>query len=150
MLTSMVRNEKNNVSSHQNEHHRRILSSLLREEGNRRCADCLSRGPTWASVNLGVFVCLNCSGRPFHASLPTPPLILLTSTHYHLTHSSTFFCTGIHRSLGVHNSKVRSTSLVSLAWRVLPHQIPSHLYPMPTKFSLLTFFLYFSPGHMAS
>ena len=58
----MARNDKSSVSNLQNEEHKRILTSLLREEGNRRCADCNSRGPTWASVNLGVFVCLNCSG----------------------------------------------------------------------------------------
>lgn len=58
----MVRNDKLSVSAQQNERHKAILSTLLRQEDNRRCADCGSRGPTWASVNLGVFVCLNCSG----------------------------------------------------------------------------------------
>ena len=43
------------------------------------CADCNSIGPRWASMNLGVLVCLNCSG--------------------------------IHRRLGVHISKVKSVTL---------------------------------------
>ncbi|KAH7424881.1 hypothetical protein KP509_11G029600 [Ceratopteris richardii] len=54
---------------------------------NRECADCRSKGPRWASVNLGVFVCIQCSG--------------------------------IHRSLGVHISKVRSATLDT--W--LPEQV---------------------------
>lgn len=26
------------------------------------CADCSAKSPTWASIDFGVFVCLNCSG----------------------------------------------------------------------------------------
>eukprot|EP00898_Chlorokybus_atmophyticus_P006470 jgi/Chlat1/6824/Chrsp51S06514 len=78
---------KESVSKEQNERHRRILERLMRLEANRQCADCLSRGPRWASVNLGVFVCIQCSG--------------------------------IHRSLGVHVSQVRSATLDT--W--LPEQV---------------------------
>lgn len=45
----------------------------------QHCADCLSTDAEWASVNLGVFVCVHCSG--------------------------------VHRSLGSHVSRVRSVHL---------------------------------------
>uniref|UniRef100_A0A3Q3IIC7 Arf-GAP with coiled-coil, ANK repeat and PH domain-containing protein n=1 Tax=Monopterus albus TaxID=43700 RepID=A0A3Q3IIC7_MONAL len=49
--------------------------------GNERCCDCGQADPRWASINLGVLLCIECSG--------------------------------IHRSLGVHCSKVRSLTLDS-------------------------------------
>ncbi|XP_028817224.1 arf-GAP with coiled-coil, ANK repeat and PH domain-containing protein 2 [Denticeps clupeoides] len=58
-----------------------ILGVALRGPGNRRCCDCGEEEPRWASVNLGITMCIECSG--------------------------------IHRSLGVHISKVRSLTLDS-------------------------------------
>ena len=52
------------------------LSSVQREvmqialaEGNRICSDCGSKDPEWASINLGVFICIECSG--IHRSFGT-------------------------------------------------------------------------------
>jgi Putative GTPase activating protein for Arf/PH domain len=56
------------------------LAQLLESDASSRlCADCGERDPRWASTNLGIYVCIECSG--------------------------------IHRSLGVHLSRVRSVDL---------------------------------------
>ena len=70
-----------------------ILHSLVEKEhvsldhvrlgvaGNTECADCGMADPAWASINLGILVCIECSG--------------------------------VHRNLGSHISKVRSLDLDS-------------------------------------
>ncbi|KAG8365716.1 hypothetical protein BUALT_Bualt17G0000900 [Buddleja alternifolia] len=58
---------------------------ILREvPGNNECAECCSSEPDWASLNLGILMCIECSG--------------------------------IHRNLGVHVSKVRSITLDVKVW----------------------------------
>ncbi|CAM9755817.1 unnamed protein product [Ascophyllum nodosum] len=41
---------------------RDTLRSLLSREENLVCADCTAKLPTWASINLGVFLCTQCAG----------------------------------------------------------------------------------------
>uniref|UniRef100_A0AAX7SER3 Arf-GAP with coiled-coil, ANK repeat and PH domain-containing protein n=1 Tax=Astatotilapia calliptera TaxID=8154 RepID=A0AAX7SER3_ASTCA len=58
-----------------------LLQRVQSLPGNELCSDCGQTAPCWASINLGVLLCIECSG--------------------------------IHRSLGVHFSKVRSLTLDS-------------------------------------
>ncbi|XP_047528456.1 centaurin-gamma-1A isoform X1 [Vanessa atalanta] len=52
---------------------------IRRVKGNDKCCDCGAQDPDWASLNLGVLICIECSG--------------------------------IHRNLGSHISRVRSLDL---------------------------------------
>ncbi|VVA90896.1 unnamed protein product [Arabis nemorensis] len=61
------------------------VSTILRGiPGNNVCAECNAPEPDWASLNLGVLLCIQCSG--------------------------------VHRNLGVHISKVRSITLDVKVW----------------------------------
>ncbi|KAH9949468.1 hypothetical protein B0H21DRAFT_688323 [Amylocystis lapponica] len=57
----------------------KTLRELLKRPENKVCADCKRNDPRWASWNIGVFLCIRCSG--------------------------------IHRSMGTHISKVKSVDL---------------------------------------
>ncbi|EKM60551.1 uncharacterized protein PHACADRAFT_246561 [Phanerochaete carnosa HHB-10118-sp] len=61
------------------ERHAKALRELLKSPTNKVCVDCKKNDPRWASWNLGVFLCIRCSG--------------------------------IHRSMGTHISKVKSVDL---------------------------------------
>lgn len=41
---------------------RRLLDDVLARPGNAACADCGEPEPLWASINLGVFICVQCAG----------------------------------------------------------------------------------------
>ncbi|CAN8245019.1 unnamed protein product [Cochlearia groenlandica] len=61
-----------------------VLTKLRGIPGNNTCAECNAPDPDWASLNLGVLMCIECSG--------------------------------VHRNLGVHISKVRSLTLDVKVW----------------------------------
>ncbi|KAL7336172.1 hypothetical protein PS15p_201537 [Mucor circinelloides] len=61
-----------------------LLAQLRRDLSNTICADCSAKNPDWCSLNLGILICIECSG--------------------------------IHRSLGTHISKVRSLTLDSASF----------------------------------
>ena len=46
----------------------RVISLAAKEE-NQKCADCKHATTEWASVNLGIFICIDCSG--IHRSFGT-------------------------------------------------------------------------------
>lgn len=69
------------------EEQQRVMKQLRSKPGNELCADCNCADPdsvTWASVNLGVLLCLDCSG--------------------------------VHRAMGTHISKMRSAILDVRQW----------------------------------
>ncbi|OZJ02719.1 hypothetical protein BZG36_03862 [Bifiguratus adelaidae] len=40
----------------------KLLKALLQRPDNKHCADCRRKDPRWASWNIGIFVCIRCSG----------------------------------------------------------------------------------------
>ncbi|ETO16114.1 hypothetical protein RFI_21244, partial [Reticulomyxa filosa] len=46
-----------------------VLEELLKQPDNLYCADCGAKQPTWASTNIGVFLCIRCCG--IHRNLGT-------------------------------------------------------------------------------
>lgn len=100
-----------------------VLESLWALEGCGACADCGAPQPDWASLNLGVVFCLQCSGC---ASSPlgkqqAGPLLWMSGAYgcvlalVSLTALS-LAPRRVHRQLGVTVSKVRSCVLDVSAW----------------------------------
>merc|ERR1712154_274699 len=41
---------------------RKELKQIMKDPANKHCADCGAFPATWTSCNLGVFICVGCSG----------------------------------------------------------------------------------------
>lgn len=39
-----------------------LIDKLLKKEGNKLCADCRRKSPSWASTTFGIFMCIKCAG----------------------------------------------------------------------------------------
>eukprot|EP00158_Paraphelidium_tribonemae_P004270 Partr_v1_DN26669_c1_g1_i3_m68951 putative ArfGAP with dual PH domains len=50
-------------------HYEKLIADMLKDPNNSLCADCGSKGPRWASFNLGIFLCIRCGG--LHRKLGT-------------------------------------------------------------------------------
>ncbi|KAJ8036390.1 Arf-GAP with GTPase, ANK repeat and PH domain-containing protein 3 [Holothuria leucospilota] len=80
ILASLQTNESTKSKSNPNSTEQLAAVEAIRKvPGNGFCVDCGTKDPDWASLNLGVLVCIECSG--------------------------------IHRNLGSHISRVRSLTL---------------------------------------
>lgn len=62
MWTSKLANKfpKDDIERLHEEHHRE-LQRLRKLPGNSTCAECGEEGTSWASVNIGVFLCVRCA-----------------------------------------------------------------------------------------
>lgn len=50
------------MGSKQDEKHLKLLRGLLQLPENKRCADCLAKGPVYVNTTFNTFVCTTCSG----------------------------------------------------------------------------------------
>ncbi|XP_073469843.1 arf-GAP with GTPase, ANK repeat and PH domain-containing protein 2 isoform X1 [Aquarana catesbeiana] len=83
------------------------IQAIRNAKGNNFCVDCNAPNPTWASLNLGALICIECSG--------------------------------IHRNLGTHLSRVRSLDLddwpleLTLVLTYIGNEMANSIWEMTTQ-----------------
>uniref|UniRef100_A0A2K6MR77 ArfGAP with GTPase domain, ankyrin repeat and PH domain 2 n=1 Tax=Rhinopithecus bieti TaxID=61621 RepID=A0A2K6MR77_RHIBE len=83
------------------------IQAIRNAKGNSICVDCGAPNPTWASLNLGALICIECSG--------------------------------IHRNLGTHLSRVRSLDLddwpreLTLVLTAIGNDTANHVWESDTR-----------------
>ncbi|XP_056418577.1 arf-GAP with GTPase, ANK repeat and PH domain-containing protein 2 isoform X2 [Hyla sarda] len=83
------------------------IQAIRNSKGNNFCVDCNAPNPTWASLNLGALICIECSG--------------------------------IHRNLGTHLSRVRSLDLddwpleLTLVLTSIGNEMANSIWEMTTQ-----------------
>ncbi|KAM9321481.1 arf-GAP with GTPase, ANK repeat and PH domain-containing protein 2 [Gastrophryne carolinensis] len=83
------------------------IQAIRNGKGNNFCVDCNAANPTWASLNLGALICIECSG--------------------------------IHRNLGTHLSRVRSLDLddwpleLTLVLTSIGNEMANSIWEMSTQ-----------------
>lgn len=106
----------------QDERHQRILKKMLNEEPNKFCADCGAKGEGRRAPALRCFgpIAIRAISSLTRPSSPSDRVLTLFSpiagprwASWNLGSFLCIRCAGIHRNLGVHVSRVKSTTLDS-------------------------------------